>query len=103
MLQFHALLTCSDTQSFTITEGACALFDKLIARLRQCAASHKLLNIRPSTVALGVLSLELEQCLPAWLPTIMGLQRLASVSSSLLFCMILIIISIQMFANVSLQ
>lgn len=80
---FHALLTYGDARTNTAREQLATL----IIRLRQCAACHALLGFRPSTLALSILSLELEHAGTSWLPITMGLQRLASIDNvSLINC-----------------
>lgn len=79
-MQFHALLKSTDLQSFINTREANEQMAVLVARARQCASCHLLLGYRPSILALSILSLQLELSHTPWLPTIMALQQLTSVS-----------------------
>lgn len=79
-LQFHALLKSTDLQPFTNAREANEQMAVLVAHARQCASCHLLLSYRPSILALSILSLQLEHSHTPWLPTIMALQQLTSVS-----------------------
>lgn len=59
----------------------------LSCKLQLCLARHPVLTFRPSTLALAVLSLELEMFRPDWLSITLILQRMAHISSdSLIHC-----------------
>jgi len=84
---FHAMLLSTNANVFTNSRDAHSQLRALTALARQCAGCHVLLRFRPSTLALGILSLELEQAGAGWLPTTIGLQRLASIDNvSLIQC-----------------
>jgi len=53
----------------------------LVRKLLRCLTSHTLLEFRPSTVALALLSLELETLTPGWLRLVSALQRMTNVGS----------------------
>ena len=78
-LQFHAMMLSSDSRMFLSSSNACQQLVSLTYQLRQCISCHALLCFRPATLALAILSLELEYMGISWLPTVMGFQRLASV------------------------
>lgn len=55
--------------------------DHLVSALRKlmrCLTTHTLLAFRPSTVALALISLEMEQLTPGWLRIVSALQRMMS-------------------------
>ncbi|XP_041357321.1 cyclin-I-like [Gigantopelta aegis] len=53
----------------------------LTRKLFTCLCNHEVQRIRPATVVLSLLSLELEQILPSWLPTIAVLQSMTKVKN----------------------
>jgi len=53
----------------------------LMRKMLRCLSTHTLLVFRPSTVALALLSLELETLTPGWLRLVLALQRITNVGS----------------------
>ncbi|RUS75628.1 hypothetical protein EGW08_016621 [Elysia chlorotica] len=59
----------------------------VMRRLIRCLTWHGVLQFRPSTVALALISLELEQITPGWLRLVHVLQRMTNVGSEqLMLC-----------------
>lgn len=53
----------------------------VMRQMVRCLTWHKLLRFRPSTVALALISLELEQITPGWLRLVHVLQRITNAGS----------------------
>lgn len=53
----------------------------LMRKMLRCLTSHSLQRFRPSTMALALLSLELESLTPGWLRLVLALQRMTNVGS----------------------
>jgi hypothetical protein len=53
----------------------------IMPKLIRCLTWHSLLRYKPSTIALTLISLELEQITPGWLRLILALQRMTNVGS----------------------
>lgn len=54
---------------------------RVMCKMIRCLTCHLLLRYRPSTVALALISLELEQITPGWLRLVLSLQRMTNVGS----------------------
>jgi len=75
---YHAMLMSKmphllDGSGVTPSRQLSELTNKLVI----CVSQHDNLSIPPSVMAVGLLSLELEECTPHWLPASMWLQSLA--------------------------
>jgi len=82
LFQFYALLLYNVP---ALLDGCTTLTPEqhlhlLSCKLQLCLARHPVLTFRPSTLALAVLSLELEMFRPDWLSITLILQRMAHVS-----------------------
>ncbi|XP_005111131.1 cyclin-I [Aplysia californica] len=53
----------------------------LMRKMLRCLCTHTLLQFRPSTIALALISLELEVLTPGWLRLVLALQRMTNVGS----------------------
>lgn len=58
----------------------------LTDKLKWCLCQHSFLVHQPATLALAILSLELEQCTKEWFPSTIWLQSHAKISSQDLIC-----------------
>uniref|UniRef100_A0A0B6YF69 Cyclin-like domain-containing protein n=1 Tax=Arion vulgaris TaxID=1028688 RepID=A0A0B6YF69_9EUPU len=54
---------------------------RIIPKMIRCLTCHAVLRYKPSTIALTLISLELEQITPGWLRLILALQRMTNVGS----------------------
>lgn len=85
---FHAMVLLCKSPSLPGLLGSSASqhLALLTQRLLLCLADHSLLQARGSTLALGLLTLELERCCPDWLALTVDLLRKAQIDSSQLIC-----------------
>jgi len=85
----HSLLMCYYPQ---LLEGVTNMtpskqLSVLTRNIFYCVCNHKVVKFRPITLTLAIISLELEQITPAWLPIISTVQKMASIETdSLIHC-----------------
>jgi len=77
VLMMHYPHLLSGSSSMNPSEQLAVLMRKML----RCLCTHTLLEFRPSTIALALISLELEMITPGWLRLVLALQRMTNVGS----------------------